>query len=122
MRAVAGAHLVADLESDDDGHENVVLLTIRNYLVAHTDFMVSDSTGLPVRVAKAEGFAQDTYGTFVGPSAFGFVNATDSSDLKRLFLANPHVEVPFRYGYPDQDHHGHIVVTRRPAAFPAAKL
>ena len=38
----------------------------------------------------------------------------DSEELVKLFKTNPHVDVPFRYGYPDADHHGHIVVTRKP--------
>lgn len=87
---------------------------IRDYVLGHTDFMISDSTGVPPRLAKAAGFVQDTYGTFVGPSEFGAPGKKDSEELVKLFKTNPHVDVPFRYGYPDADHHGHIVVTRKP--------
>jgi hypothetical protein len=87
---------------------------IRDYVLGHTDFMISDSTGVPPRLAKAAGFVQDTYGTFVGPSEFGAPNKKDADELVKLFKTNPHVDVPFRYGYPDADHHGHIVVTRKP--------
>jgi hypothetical protein len=87
---------------------------IRDTILAHTDFMISDSTGVPPRFAKAAGFVQDTYGTFVGPSEFGSPGKKDSDELVKLFKTNPHVDVPFRYGYPDADHHGHIVVTRKP--------
>lgn len=86
---------------------------VRNYLLSHTDFMISDSTGVPPRFARAAGFVQDTYGTFVGPAEFGSPGKKDSDELVKLFKTNPHVDVPFRYGYPDADHHGHIVVTRK---------
>lgn len=87
---------------------------VRSYLLDHMDFMIGDSTGVPPRVAKAAGFVQDTYGTFVGPAEFGSPGKRDADELVRLFKTNPHVELPFRYGYPDADHHGHLVVTRRP--------
>jgi hypothetical protein len=88
--------------------------TIRNYLATHTDWMISDSTGFPPAYAKKMGFVQDTYGTFTWPEAFGTVDVKNAQDLKNLFLANPHTDITFRYGYPDKDHHGHIVVTRKP--------
>lgn len=87
---------------------------IRNYLLTHADFMISDSTGVPPRYAKAAGFVQDTYGIFTGPAPFGTPGKKDTDELVALFKANPQVELPFRYGYPDAAHHGHIVVTRRP--------
>ena len=88
---------------------------IRGWLVGHTDWMVSDSTGLPPRVAGAEGFTQDTYGTFKGPSPFGDPDTADAEDLARLFASEPFRALPFRYGYPDRDGHAHLVVTRRSA-------
>jgi hypothetical protein len=87
---------------------------IRGWLVDHTDWMVSDSTGIPPRVAGPAGFVQDTYGTFDGPSPFGAPDARDSRDLKRLFASQPARDLAFRYGYPDKDGHAHMVVTRRP--------
>ncbi len=87
---------------------------IRNYLATHTDWMISDSTGFTPAYAKKMGFVQDTYGTFTWPEAFGTVDVKNATDLKNLFLSNPHTDITFRYGYPDKDHHGHIVVTRKP--------
>jgi hypothetical protein len=89
---------------------------IRGWLVDHTDWMVSDSTGIPPRIAGPAGFVQDTYGTFDGPSPFGLPSARDSRDLKRLFASQPLRDLAFRYGYPDKDGHAHLVVTRRAAA------
>jgi hypothetical protein len=88
---------------------------IRGWLVDHTDWMVSDSTGIPPRIAGPAGFVQDTYGTFDGPSPFGLPDARDSRDLKRLFASQPPRDLAFRYGYPDKDGHAHLVVTRRAA-------
>ncbi len=87
---------------------------IRNYLLTHMVWMISDSTGVPPRYATKAGFVQDTYGIMEWPAAFGTVDNRNAEDLRKLFKANPQKDVPFRYGYPDRDHHGHIVVTRRP--------
>lgn len=94
---------------------------IRNYLATHTDWMISDSTGFTPAFAKKAGFVQDTYGTFTWPEPFGAVDPKNADDVRKLFLANPHTDVSFRYGYPDKDSHGHIVVTRKPS-IPAATL
>ena len=86
---------------------------IRGWLVDHTDWMVSDSTGLPPRIAGPAGFAQDTYGSFDGPSPFGDPDGRDTDDVKALFAAQPARDLPFRYGYPDLHGHAHLIVTRR---------
>ncbi len=86
---------------------------IRAYLLDHMDWMISDSTGVPPRLAMNAGFVQDTYGQMSWPAAFGRVDNRDAEDLRRLFKNNPQKDLPFRYGYPDRDHHGHIVITRR---------
>jgi hypothetical protein len=94
---------------------------IRTWLVDHTDWMASDSTGIPPRIAGPAGFVQDTYGTFDGPSPFGSPDDRDARDLKRLFASQPGRDLAFRYGYPDKDGHAHLVVTHRearPAAVP----
>jgi hypothetical protein len=88
---------------------------IRGWLVDHTDWMASDSTGLPPRIAGPAGFTQDAYGTFDGPSPFGAPDQADSDDLRHLFAAQPARDLPFRYGYPDSHGHAHLIVTHRPA-------
>jgi hypothetical protein len=89
--------------------------TMRNWLLEHTDWMISDSTGIPPRFAAPGGFVQDTYGTFNGPAPFGLLDARDAADVKKLFASQPNHDLAFRYGYPDRDGHGHIIVTRRQA-------
>lgn len=86
---------------------------IRDWLVGHTDWMVSDSTGIPPRYAQPAGYSQDTYGTFDGPALFGLYDDKDANDFKRLFASQPSRELAFRYGYPDRDGHAHLIVTRR---------
>jgi hypothetical protein len=46
------------------------------------------------------------------PAAFGFVNNRDAEDMRKLWKTNPQHDMPFRYGYPDRDHHGNMMVTR----------
>jgi hypothetical protein len=87
--------------------------TMRSWLLDHTDWMVSDSTGIPPRFAAPSGFAQDTYGTFTGPAPFGLLDARDAADVKKLFASQPVRDLAFRYGYPDKDGHGHLIVMRR---------
>ena len=92
----------------DDG----TFATIRHYLMKHTDWMISDTTGVPPRIAKKYGFVQDVYGAYEWPEPFGSVNNADARAFHEMFkTAAP---IPFRYGYPDNKSHGHIVVTRKP--------
>ena len=99
----AASHLLWDDEN---------FATIRGYLMANTDWMISDTTGVPPRIAKKHGFVQDVYGAYEWPEPFGTVNNADAKAFKELFKgATP---ITFRYGYPDNRSHGHIVVTRKP--------
>ena len=92
----------------DDGNFSV----IRDYLMHHTDWMISDTTGVPPRIAKKYGFVQDVYGAYEWPEPFGSVNNHDAAAFHELFKsATP---ISFRYGYPDNKSHGHIVVTHKP--------
>jgi hypothetical protein len=85
---------------------------IRDYLMTHTDWMISDTTGVPPRIAKKYGFVQEFYGAYLGAEPFGTVNNNDMMAFINAFKgATP---ISFRYGYPDNKSHGHIVVTRKP--------
>jgi hypothetical protein len=86
---------------------------IRSWLADHVDWMISDSTGFPPRVAQAAGFTQETYGRFDGPAQFGTPGERDAADLKRLFASQPKRDLGFRYGYPDSGGHAHMIVTSR---------
>lgn len=85
---------------------------IRGWLMSHTDWMISDTTGVPPRVAKKNGFVQDVYGQYEYAEPFGTVNNKDMNEFHEKFKGS--APIPFRYGYPDNKSHGHIVVTHKP--------
>lgn len=92
--------------------------TIRTWLLAHMDFMVSDSTGIPPKFAKEAGFTQEAFGTF--EESFLGASPKYNEDFRALWKkAKP---LGFRYGYLDKQLHKHLLVTRRgPAPPPPAK-
>ncbi len=83
--------------------------TIRNYLLGHATWMVSDSTGIPPRHARRAGFEQTTYGTFKG-SYLG-ANATDNEAFRTLWSTQARRKLRFRYGYPDAEGNVHLMIT-----------
>jgi hypothetical protein len=87
--------------------------TIRDLLHAQMVWMISDTTCAPPRLASKAGFVQDTYGIYLGAEPFGLVNPPDIAAFIKLFKENPQRELPFRYGYPDNQSHGHMVITRK---------
>ncbi len=87
---------------------------IRNYLLANMDFMLSDSTGIPPHYAQKAGFEVLAYGQFDAP--FLAAPEAEAQDMLALFAAQPKRELNFRYGYPDNHSHHHLLVTRRPEA------
>ena len=86
---------------------------MREYLLGHVVWMVSDATGIPPAFAKAAGFTQETYGTFDGPHMHA---GHDSSKAWRtLWKSQPTRELLFRFGYPDNHKHRHLVITFKAA-------
>ncbi|MEW5738553.1 MAG: hypothetical protein AB1938_06480 [Myxococcota bacterium] len=84
--------------------------TIRNWLLGHMEFMVSDSTGIPPKFAKEAGFEQEAFGTF--EESFLGASAVYNEDFRALWKkAKP---LGFRYGYLDKQLHYHLLITRRP--------
>ncbi len=84
---------------------------IRDYLLHASDFMISDSTGIPPHFAREAGFVQETYGTFSG--SFLPASKTYNDEFRALWAAQPHRNLPFRYGYLDAAKAYHLLVTRR---------
>lgn len=83
--------------------------TIRNWLLANMEFMVSDSTGIPPKFAKEAGFTQEAFGTF--EESFLGASPKANEDFRSLWKkAKP---LPFRYGYLDKKLHKHMLITRR---------
>jgi hypothetical protein len=92
---------------------------IRDYLLGHTAWMISDASGIPPSHAGPAGFEQITYGEFTGPY---FIQDPKNSraEFVKLWKSQPRRELPFRFGYPDADKHNHLMITRpRPGAVPA---
>jgi len=82
----------------------------RKYLVEHVDWMVSDSTGLAPADDTAA-FEYETYGTYeVSNMKEG---ATITPAWKKLYAAQPKRPLAFRFGYPDNNLHNHLIITRR---------
>jgi hypothetical protein len=85
--------------------------TMRDYLLANADFMISDSTGIPPHFGKPAGFDYQTWGTFDGP--FLAAGKAETAEFKKLWDENPKQDLAFRYGYPDSKHHSHMMVIRK---------
>jgi len=84
---------------------------IRDYLLHHTAWMISDASGIPPSFAGPAGFEQVTYGEFAGPY-FVIDDKNTRAEFVKLWKAQPHRELPFRFGYPDSAKHNHLMVTR----------
>jgi hypothetical protein len=84
---------------------------ICSYLLSNMEFMLSDSTGIPPRLAKRAGFNVVAYGRFEGPFLTAPVLGT--RDMQILFASQPERELKFRYGYPDSARNDHLVMMQR---------
>jgi hypothetical protein len=84
---------------------------IRDYLLAHMAWMISDSTGIAPADARAQGFLQETYGRFDGPFLNNAV-ARVGEQAKGLWRSQPTRDIPMPYGYPDNQRHWHMMVTK----------
>lgn len=84
---------------------------IRDYLLNNMAWMISDASGIPPSYATPAGFEQVTYGTFVGPYFIQDRNNTRAQFVK-LWKSQPKRPLPFRFGYPDAEKNGHLMVTR----------
>jgi hypothetical protein len=85
---------------------------VRDYLLDHMTFMVSDSTGIPPSFAARAGFAQETYGTFT--RSLLFADQADNAAFRKLWGTSTKRALPFRFGYRDASGHDHLVVTKKP--------
>ena len=84
---------------------------MRNYLLGHMVWMISDATGIPHADADKAGFEQVTYGTYAG-AYFGHRSPGVERDFVKLWKQNPQQELPFRFGYFDKKYKSHMLITR----------
>jgi hypothetical protein len=85
--------------------------TIRDYLIGHVAWMVSDATGVAPRWGKPAGFEYETYGNFTGPHIPAGISI--SKDWRMQFDADPRRELGFRFGYYDKKNANHLVIMRK---------
>lgn len=87
---------------------------MRDWLVAHAGFMISDSTGVPPRYWKKAGCSVETFGSFQK----SFLGAWEGyqQELREAFVHAK--KLPMRFGYPDgsPEKRSHCVVVRCPPA------
>ncbi len=87
---------------------------MRQYVIDHVDWMVSDSTGLAPTWGTPAGFEYETYGSFVSSNMAA--GQPVAPVWKKLFESQPKRPLKFRFGYPDgKNHSGHLIVMRRKA-------
>jgi hypothetical protein len=84
---------------------------IRDYLLANMAWMVSDSTGIEPKAATRAGFVQLTYGTYEGAFLPDAKPEVDEQMLA-MWTEQPKRKLPFRYGYPDNAKHVHLMITK----------
>jgi hypothetical protein len=86
--------------------------TMRDYLMGHVTWMVSDATGIAPKWGKAAGFQYETYGGFTEP------HIPAGNDIARSwrgeFEAQPKRELKFRFGYYDKRIVDHLIIMKKP--------
>lgn len=85
--------------------------TMRDYLLGHVAWMVSDATGVAPKWGKPAGFEYETYGQFVGPH----IPAGNgiSKDWRTEFETEPKRELGFRFGYYDKKNANHLIIMKK---------
>ncbi len=87
--------------------------TMRQYVIDHVDWMVSDSTGLPPTYGLPAGFEYETHGEFATSNMAA--GGPIAPVWRKLFIEQPKRPITFRFGYPDGKHRGHLIIMRRKA-------
>jgi hypothetical protein len=85
---------------------------IRDYMLTHLAWMLSDSTGPAPTYAGPAGMVQETYGSYAGAFLEGGRGNRHDQSFIELWRKNPRKKMGFRFGYVDVAGSGHVVVTR----------
>ena len=85
--------------------------TMRDYLIGHVSWMVSDATGVAPKWGKPAGFEYETYGDFTGPhiQAGGSI----AKDWRVEFESEPKRDLAFRFGYYDKKNANHLIIMKK---------
>ena len=84
---------------------------MRDYLVKHVVWMVSDATGVAPKWGKPAGYEYETYGSFVAPH----IQAGNgiAKDWRTEFESQPKRDLAFRFGYYDKKLKNHLVIMKK---------
>ena len=84
---------------------------IRDYLIKHAQWMVSDATGIAPKWGKPAGFDYETWGTFQGPH----ISAGNgiAKDWRTEWESEEHRDLGFRFGYYDKHSKDHLVIIKK---------
>jgi len=85
---------------------------IRDYLLDHLAWMLSDSTGIPPSYARSAKMVQETYGYYNGAFLEAAQTMKADESMIELWKTQKRRPLPFRFGYVDKDKQAHLVVTR----------
>lgn len=84
---------------------------IREYVLKHPKFILSDSTAPLPKHAQQAGYVQEVWGTFTGARIP--VEADYVREMKKWWATQPERPLAFRFGYLDRNDKAHLMVTRR---------
>lgn len=85
---------------------------IREYILDHLAWMLSDSTGVPPAFARPAGMIQETYGVYTGAFLEGVRDEKHDQAFIELWKKQKRRKLGFRFGYVDANKQAHVVVTR----------
>ena len=94
--------------------------TIRDYLLAHAVWMVSDATGIAPKWGKPANFEYETYGTFAG--AHLDIGKSIQNNWRTEFEAEPKRDLPFRFGYYDRNNKNHLIIIKKKTSWARTHL
>jgi hypothetical protein len=84
---------------------------MRDYLIGHVQWMVSDATGVAPKWGKKAGFEYETYGIFNNPHIPAGTGI--ASDWRKEFKAQEQRDLNFRFGYYDKNAKNHLIIMRK---------
>ena len=84
---------------------------IRDYVLKHPKFIVSDSTAPLPRDAVPAGYVQEVWGSFTGARIP--VVKDGEREMRKFWETQPDRPLAFRFGYLDRNDKAHLMVTRR---------
>jgi hypothetical protein len=85
---------------------------MRDYLLGHMVWMLSDATGVPSADAEKAGFVQVTFGKYAGAYFEHRAPGVEAAFVK-LWKEQPYQELPFRFGYFDKAFQSHMLITKK---------